>query len=637
MAKPRVIISTDIGGPDPNDKQELAHALLNTDKIDLKALISTPTAHSGRVSDIYKTIDAYAQDYHNLSTWSSDYPTADHLKGITYQGSINVPGSAGYSSSTAASQAIVREAHAASPSDPLYVLAWGALTDVAQALHDDPSIMPNIRLIAANGWNSTQDPNSYKYVYNNFKDLWFIEAKSTHRGVYLAPDGSANNGFDMSKVTGSALGNYFKAAQGYMNDGDSFSLLYLLDNADNNNPTSSSSWGGAFIQNGHGAHYWTDNPAKSYAGYAGAATIVAHRSEVFNDFYTSFAHAKTANPNAGSTTTSSSGSTSTTGDHPVVANDDSVTATKSAALVVNVMSNDSAPDHGHVTNVNANSSQGGHVVINSDGTLTYTPKAGFIGTDGFGYMVKDADGDWDTATVHVTVKDGTTTVTPPTTTSGDHPVTAVSDHLDAQKGAATVLNVLANDSAPDGGLHVTNINANSAQGGHVVLNADSTVTYTPKAGFTGTDSFGYMAKDGDGDWGVATTYLTVKDGVATTQSLAQADTSAPAPTTSTGGISAGTDSYNIDAGKTLYFNSRYLTTNDKGGDGNYSITSVDAKSEHGVSVSWGAEGTAQDGTTVYKAPTDFSGTDHVHYTVVDASGHTGTGTIDIQVHPLLLA
>ncbi len=46
----------------------------------------------------------------------------------------------------------------------------------------------------------------------------------------------------------------------------------------------------------------------------------------------------------------------------------------------------------------------GTVVINSDGTVTYTPNQYYTGTDSFTYRVRDANGNWtNVATVHITV------------------------------------------------------------------------------------------------------------------------------------------------------------------------------------------------------------------------------------------
>src|SRR3546814_6298284 len=48
--------------------------------------------------------------------------------------------------------------HAASASDPLWVLTWGSMTDLAQALHDDPSIKGKIKVYSIGAWNTQQDP-----------------------------------------------------------------------------------------------------------------------------------------------------------------------------------------------------------------------------------------------------------------------------------------------------------------------------------------------------------------------------------------------------------------------------------------------------------------------------------------------
>lgn len=39
--KPRVLISTDIGGTDPDDNQSMAHLLMNSDRFDLEGLVSS--------------------------------------------------------------------------------------------------------------------------------------------------------------------------------------------------------------------------------------------------------------------------------------------------------------------------------------------------------------------------------------------------------------------------------------------------------------------------------------------------------------------------------------------------------------------------------------------------------------------
>lgn len=50
--KPRVLISTDIGGTDPDDNQSMAHLLMNSDRFDLEGLVSSPSFGTGSKEEI---------------------------------------------------------------------------------------------------------------------------------------------------------------------------------------------------------------------------------------------------------------------------------------------------------------------------------------------------------------------------------------------------------------------------------------------------------------------------------------------------------------------------------------------------------------------------------------------------------
>ena len=47
IIKPRVLVSTDIGGTDPDDNQSMAHLLMYTDCLDLEGIVSSPSYGSG--------------------------------------------------------------------------------------------------------------------------------------------------------------------------------------------------------------------------------------------------------------------------------------------------------------------------------------------------------------------------------------------------------------------------------------------------------------------------------------------------------------------------------------------------------------------------------------------------------------
>lgn len=63
-------------------------------------------------------------------------------------------------------------------------MSWRRRTDVAQPLHDGPSIAGKMRLIGGGSWNTQQDQHARDYVYNKFKEL---------RLLYLLDNADDNN------------------------------------------------------------------------------------------------------------------------------------------------------------------------------------------------------------------------------------------------------------------------------------------------------------------------------------------------------------------------------------------------------------------------------------------------------------
>lgn len=180
-----------------------------------------------------------------------------------------------------------------------------------------------------------------------------------------------------------------------------------------------------------------------------------------------------------------------------VANNDSASTSEDVAVTVTVLANDSDAD-GDPLSVSAVGTPGyGTAVVNSSGTITYTPNRNFHGADSFGYTVSDGQGGSATAAVTVSVA-----------SVNDAPV-AVNDSASTSEGTSVTLAVLANDSDVDGdSLTVASVTAPAS--GSVVKNADNTLTYSPKAGFTGTDSFSYTVADPSGAKATATVTVTVE-------------------------------------------------------------------------------------------------------------------------------
>ncbi|MEO8368440.1 MAG: DUF1593 domain-containing protein [Candidatus Solibacter sp.] len=176
-ARQRVIVSSDIGGTDPDDFQSMVHFLLYADMFDVEGIISSPYG-PGRKEHILQIIDLYARDYANLKTHSAKYPAPDALRAISKQGAIDGAGLNGFAAATEGSRWIVECARRAD-SRPLYVLVWGGIDDLAQALHDAPDILPKLRVYFIGGPNKMWSVNAYNYIEANHPKLWMIEANST--------------------------------------------------------------------------------------------------------------------------------------------------------------------------------------------------------------------------------------------------------------------------------------------------------------------------------------------------------------------------------------------------------------------------------------------------------------------------
>jgi hypothetical protein len=87
---------------------------------------------------------------------------------------------------------------------------------------------------------------------------------------------------------------------------------------------------------------------------------------------------------------------------------------------------------------------------------------------------------------------------------------AVADTAFTTPGAAVTIAVIANDADPDGDA-LTVAAVTQPSGGAVVINADKTLRYTPRAGFTGVDNFTYQLRDARGATATGTVRVTVAE------------------------------------------------------------------------------------------------------------------------------
>lgn len=245
--KPRILISTDIGGTDPDDFQSMIHLLMYADKFQIEGLIASPYG-KGRKKDLLAMIDLYEKDLPQLKKHAADFPTPQSLRQVCKQGAVPEAPYKGFSTPTEGSDWLITCARKKSD-QPLWVLVWGGLEDLAQALHDAPDIKKHIQVYWIGGPNKKWSVNVYAYIAQNHPDLWIIEANATYRGLIIdseSPKNLAGDAYYGNYIQGrGAMGkmfiNYYK---GVPKMGDTPSLAYLMSGTPTQ-PTGES-WGGSF-------------------------------------------------------------------------------------------------------------------------------------------------------------------------------------------------------------------------------------------------------------------------------------------------------------------------------------------------------------------------------------------------------
>jgi len=133
----------------------------------------------------------------------------------------------------------------------------------------------------------------------------------------------------------------------------------------------------------------------------------------------------------------------------------------------------------------------------------------------FGLALLPSGSNWVGASFYSRESDTPAVLTVTTTSPGGNapPVAENDDYSVDQSAGAVVFDVLANDSdadLPDDTLQIVSVGSTS-NGGSVV-NQASSLSYTPPAGFTGTESFDYTIADASNVRSTATVYVVVTGG-----------------------------------------------------------------------------------------------------------------------------
>ena len=274
-----------------------------------------------------------------------------------------------------------------------------------------------------------------------------------------------------------------------------------------------------------------------------------------------------------------------------VAQDDSAVGAINASSPIIVLANDSAAP-GQSLNAGSvkitTAPQHGTASVNSNGSVTYQPAAGYTGADGFQYTVRDGLGATShAATVSITVQPA--------------PV-AANDLMTLSANQSVTLNVLGNDTSNGGTLNAASIHIAVAPVHGTAVIANGHAVYTPTQGYTGVDAFQYS----------------VQDNLGTVSNLATVSLSVqPLPV-------AGNDTANLAANQSVTIN---VLANDRsdGGTLDTGSISIAAAPLHGTA-------TVTNGQVVYTPTAGYSGSDTFQYSVKDNLGAaSNAATVSIVV------
>lgn len=272
----RVMISTDLPdlalthGGDPDDIQSMVRFLLFSNEFDVEGLIASAGTHQFTADKrrIFEMLDLYDQVDENLRKHNPNFPTADYLRSVTYQGMGNEgpidiqwhcdngkwEDIIGEGWDCEASEAIIAEADKDDPR-PIYIGVWGGPRDIAQAIwkvkntrtqEEFEAFISKLRIFLIHCQDATN-----QYLMDT-PDLFVVWSRYTYAGMMgiddraWVHDNIKNNRGPLCAVYPDF--NYKDEPAGVV-EGDSPSFMWLLSaNRGINDPADPTqpSWGGRY-------------------------------------------------------------------------------------------------------------------------------------------------------------------------------------------------------------------------------------------------------------------------------------------------------------------------------------------------------------------------------------------------------
>ena len=185
QAKPRVVVTTDInnGKGDPDDRQSLCHLLWYANELDIRVIVPDRFKPSA-VDACNMAFGFYKEDYRDENTRFAEfgYPDPDSLRQRTLVTDRKL-----------AIQRVIAEADASE--EPLWVLVWGNMSFLRDVLKTKPAIADKLRVLTigtylkakengGDGRKRNWNGHGRQYVFDNFPNLWWVEADWTYNGMF---------------------------------------------------------------------------------------------------------------------------------------------------------------------------------------------------------------------------------------------------------------------------------------------------------------------------------------------------------------------------------------------------------------------------------------------------------------------
>ncbi len=274
---------------------------------------------------------------------------------------------------------------------------------------------------------------------------------------------------------------------------------------------------------------------------------------------------------------------------------DTATVVEDTPTIIKVLGNDTFEGKDKVVSLDAeNGPKNGTVIVNNDGTVTYTPNDNYVGKDTFTYIVTSG-GVSESTTVEVNV-----------TPVNDAPV-AKDDIATTQEDTAVTIDVLPNDTDVDGDkLSIQSATVPEAQGKVEIV--DGKLVFTPAENFNGHAEITY----------------TVTDGALTDQATVKVTVNAVNDTPVVESNIADQTSAEDFTPYTIDLNTAFSD-----------VDNVDGELTFSVSGNSNIQVAIVNGIATITPTADWNGSETLTFTATDPSGESVSQTVDFTVAPVV--